>query len=442
MKTSIFQIIVISIFGAFAVAGVLVFAIAVGGGKQEVSIGTVAIWGTLDKDTFAAALDQVTQANKSLAGVSYEQKDSGTFDQELANALAEKKGPDLYLITTDQALTNESRVAVTPYTAISQTTYKNTFIDAANPFLGEQGIIAVPLATDPLVLYSNRDLLASAGYANPPAFWDEVQDMAQKITVRDTSGSIRVSAIALGTYTNIEDAKAILSALIMQANNRTSVVQDSITGVESDGKLHSLLAQAQSQDHAPAVDAITLYTGFANPSQSYYTWNGSFQSARQAFSEGQVALYIGFASEEPLIRSMNPNLNYAVTDMPQFRGSKRPITFGRTYGFAIPLTTTNLQGAQMAVGILVSSTSSAAFAKDFRIASADRDVLDQSSKLSQDDAFIAHQALIAKNWVDPDPAQTDAIFRDMIETTVSGASTVSDSLSRADQKMQHAVLRE
>lgn len=437
MKTSTFQLILLCVFGSFAVAGVLVFALAVGGGKQVATIGTVVIWGTLDKTIFDAALDQAAQADKSLSGVTYEQKDVATFDQELANALAEKKGPDLYIIPTDEALVNQGKVSPVPYTSISQNQFKTAFVDSANPFLGQSGIIAIPFITDPLVLYSNRDLLAAAGYSNPPQFWDEVPDMATKLTVRDTSGSIRIATIALGTYRNIEDAKQILSALIMQSTNLTTVVQDSITGVGNDGKLRSLLASSFTQDHAPAIDAIRFYTEFANPAQADYTWNGSFSSARQAFAQGQVALYVGFASEEPIIRGMNPNLNYGVTALPQLRNTVRPITFARTYGFAVPLTSSNSQGAVMAAEILVSATSSSAFAKHFGIASALRNVLGQPD--SNDQVFTNKQALISKSWADPDPAQTDAIFRDMIESTVSGAADIGDSLSRADQKMQHLM---
>jgi len=435
MKTSIFQIILLAVFGAFAAAGVLVFALAVGGNEEEASIGDVVIWGTLDQSVFNDALDQASQANRALAGVRYEQKEASVFDQELANALAEQRGPDLYIITTDQALTNEAKISLVPYDSISKTQFKDAFVDAADPFLGAGGIIAIPFIVDPLVLYSNRDLLVTGGIATPPKYWDEVPELAQKITVRDTSGTIRIATIALGTYSNIEEAKAILSAFIMQASNLTSVVQDSIVGVGTDGKLRSVLAQTVGQSRAPALDALRFYTEFANPAQADYTWNGSFGSARQAFTQGQLALYVGFASEEPLIRSMNPNLNYAVTGLPQLQGALRPITFARTYGFAVPLTSSNPLGANMAADVLVSATSSAAFARYFAVAPALRDAISNPTSAGQ--AFTYNEALIGKNWNDPNPSATDEIFRDMIETAVSGAATISDALSRADQKLQH-----
>ena len=437
MKLTLFQIVLLAVFGSFAVAGVLVFALAVGGNQEEASIGTVVVWGTLDKDRFDTALDQASQIDRSLSGVTYEQKDTSLFDQELTNALAERRGPDLYIITTDQALLHEKKVQPIPYTTISREQYQDTFVEAANPFLGLKGIIAIPFMTDPLVLYSNRDLLAAGGYPRPPQFWDEVPEMAPRLTVRDTSGTIRISAIALGTYRNVEDAKAIVSALIMQAANLSGVVQDPITGYGTDGKLRSMIAQTFGGQRAPAVEAIRFYTEFANPAQADYSWNGSFESARVAFTQGHAALYVGFASEEPLIRAMNPNLNYAATSLPQLRGSARPLTFGRTYGYAIPLTSKNPQGAIMAAQLLDTATTSAAFARHFGIASASRIALELP--VVRDQEFTNKMVLLSKNWADPDPSATDAVFRDMIESTVSGATQLTDAVSRADQKLQHII---
>ena len=93
----------------------------------------------------------------------------------------------------------------------------------------------------------------------------------------------------------------------------------------------------------------------------------------------------------------------------------------------------------MAADLLVSATSSAAFARHFAVASALRDALSgpSSAPVSPDREFTDKQVLISRNWIDPNPSATDEIFRDMIETSVSGAATLSDALSRADQKLQH-----
>jgi hypothetical protein len=71
------------------------------------------------------------------------------------------------------------------------------------------------------------------------------------------------------------------------------------------------------------------------------------------------------------------------------------------------------------------------------IPSARRDVLSQNAQ--GDDDLFNKQAIIARTWVDPDPAKTDEIFRGMIETTTSGAALVTEAVTRADQEMAHIL---
>lgn len=432
-KLSVFQIILLALFGALAAAGIFIFAFAVSGQKATNTVGNVVIWGTLDKPTFDAVLEGLVQANQSLTGISYVQKDAATFDRDLAEAISEKKGPDLYIISSDAALANESRVIAVPFSQVSRAQFENAFAAAADPFLGESGVIAYPFLIDPLVLYWNRDLLSSAGIAQPPAEWNEVPQIAQTITSKDTSGSITTAGIAIGTYDNIEDAKPILSLLIMQSANTKASVPDPITAWNADGKLVSTLGKSSAP---AAIDALRFYTEFANPANSDYSWNGSFSSAREAFAQGKVALYVGFASESSLIRAMNPNLNYGMAPVPQLAGS-RFLTFGRTWGFAVPLSSENAVGAGTAANVLATASSSAAFASAFGMAPASRMAL--AAPASSDQTFVGKAALAAWSWSDPDSAQTDRIFRAMIEGTVSGASAPADALSQAGQELQHLL---
>ena len=56
-KLSMFQLSLLITFGGLAIAGVLIFSLAVGGGESN-SIGAVKIWGTLDPAAFAVVLRQ------------------------------------------------------------------------------------------------------------------------------------------------------------------------------------------------------------------------------------------------------------------------------------------------------------------------------------------------------------------------------------------------
>ncbi|HEY4517201.1 MAG TPA: extracellular solute-binding protein [Candidatus Paceibacterota bacterium] len=431
MKTrSLFQIILLAVFGSLGVAGVLIFAFAVGGGNTASTIGKVVIWGTFDKSAMQSVLDTAMRDNQDLQQVSYVQKTEATYEQDLSNALAQVQGPDLFILRSDYALKDEPKVIPITYEELSRVQFQNIFAEAANPYLGKSGIIAIPFAVDPLVLYWNRDILSSAGYAVPPAYWDDVPRVSEKITQRDQSGGIQRATIAFGTYRNIENAKAILSALLMQADIP-------ITTVRSDGTIAAALTQETGGSSSAADDALRFYTEFADPSQSDYSWSGSMQGARAAFAAGDLALYVGFASEAPLIASMNPNLNAAIAALPQLRGAARTSDFGRAYAFAVPRASGNPIGAKAVAALLDSATTSAAIARSLGISSALRKVL--ADPVSGNAAIFNQMTIITRIWSDPDPTQTDPLFRAMIEDTVSGASPLSQALQRAGQQMSQII---
>ena len=214
-KLSMFQITLLVVFGGLAIAGVLVFSIAIGGGNTN-TIGAVKIWGTLDQGAFAVVIRQASETHPELGQVTYEQKDATTFESELTNALASGTGPDLFLLRQDYALKNAGKTTVIPLSVLSEAQFKNTFIEAANPFLVQDGVIAVPVFADPLILYWNKDMLATAGYAQAPKFWDELYGIAQKASKKDESGAITKSAIAATASGNASPHSKAISAKLYE----------------------------------------------------------------------------------------------------------------------------------------------------------------------------------------------------------------------------------
>jgi multiple sugar transport system permease protein len=73
-----------------------------------------------------------------------------------------------------------------------------------NPVTGQKGVYGVPEKVDNRVLFYNKDLLKRAGYvdgkgeARPPKTWDELADMAVKLTEHDSSGAIKRLGFAPG----------------------------------------------------------------------------------------------------------------------------------------------------------------------------------------------------------------------------------------------------
>lgn len=424
-KMSIFQVVLIAVFSAVAVAAVLIFAFAIGRGTTNTT-GSVRIWGTLDEAAFAAVIRQAAETNSNLTLVQYEYHDPETFRNDLTNALASGQGPDLFLMRQDYAHADAGKIIPFQDSAITSAQFQSIFVDAALPFLSTSSVLAIPLVVDPLVLYWNKDTLSAAGYAQAPQYWDEVYKAVTALTKRTEAGTVTKSALAFGEYANVNGAKSILAMLIMQAGG-------SITVRDTSGNLISGVSPRSGETAQSTANALRFYTGFADPSKEYYTWNRALPEARKAFASGDLALYVGFASEEPLVRGMNPNLNFAVAGVPQIRGSSRSVVSGHVYGFAVPRASKNPVGAMLAAFELAGVVNSKALSVALGLPSARRDVLSQPA--DGNDVLFGRQAVITRSWIDPEPAKTEAIFRAMIENTVSGAALVTEAVQRADQEM-------
>jgi len=439
MKMSPFQIILLTAFGAFGVAGVLIFAFIVSTGSSS-SIGAVTIWGPFDEVAVQTIIRQLSESDSRLRQVTYVRKDPETFGNELTNALASGTGPDLYILRQDHAVVDAPKIAAIPFETFSRDQFDSLFVEAAKPFLSPEGALAVPLTVDPFILYWNRDLLATAGFSKPPIYWDEVFDIARTITDCqqvsagpstlvgcDGTRSIKKATVSFGEFRNVTHAKEVISLLILQAGGP-------ITVRDATGALNSSLMARTGEVTQPAENALGFYTSFANPSRESYSWNRSLPQSRDMFAAGDLALYIGPASEAALLRQLNPNLNFALAPMPQIRNVERSVDGARVYGFAVPRTSQNPSGALTVAYLLASPESSKALATVLGQASARRDVLAEQAQ--GNDLLINQQAIIARTWEDPQPDETSVIFRDMIESITSGAAKVSEALQRADQAMR------
>ena len=427
-KLSIFQIALLIIFGVLGIAGVLIFAF-VSTGNSTTSIGPVVIWGNLDPRAVDAVLQQSADLNQDFNQVKYVWKDSATYESELVNALADGSGPDLFILRQDYLLHNAGRIIPIPPASLPPAQFNTLFIDGANIFSDTRGTLGVPIVADPLVLYWNKDTLSAHGYAKPPATWAEVQSMGEKLQKRDDSGAIVKSAIALGEYANVTNAKEILGVLILQAGG-------GIVTKDNSGRLVPELLSGGTGSGQTAESALRFYTEFANPSKSHYSWNRSLQQSQKTFAAGDVALYLGFASEGPIIARMNPNLNFAVAALPQIENGARVVGTAHVYGISISRTSKNQPGA-LAVALAFASSEDAGMGKNLSTAlgipSALRDVLALPSVGALN--MYRREVLISRSWFDPDPVKTSAIFRSMIENVTGGSFSLSDAVQRANSEL-------
>lgn len=431
-KLSIFQIVVLGTFSILILVGVGIFA-AFGGLLGGASVGKVVIWGDIRSEAFTKIIDTMRTSDKSFEQVSYIEKDPSTYESELLNAMASGQAPDLFLISEEQLVSFADKVATIPYGSFSQGSFVSSYIGESQILLTPEGTLGLPFVIDPLVMYWNRDLFASAGLPKAPELWNDFLDIAPKITSLDVGSNVRRSAVALGEWQNINNAKAILSTLFMQAG-------DAIVVRNQEGALRSVFGtfpDGGSSNH-PASSALRFYTEFANPSKSTYSWNRALPPDDEAFSAGVTAVYFGFASEYPDLLRRNPNLSVGVSLMPQLSSGGANLTFGRMQALSVPRAALNQNGALTIAKKLTSPAGVALVSQQLGLPPVRRDVPVDTSGNAAAGVFVA-SSLIARTWLDPAPAETDALFETMIESVVSGASTPAEAVAEVGSALQQLI---
>jgi len=425
-----FQLVLTGIFATFIIIGVAFFALFRGGNNSG-PVSNVAIWGLMSESQFSQLLETTGLSENPSFKITYARANPDTYDQDFIEILARGQAPDLIMIPHTSLLRHRDKLLAIPYTSYPERDFRNNFIQEGEIFLSPDGVLALPIIVDPLVMYWNRTLFSNAGIAVPPKYWDEFFNLTERMVKKDQAFNITQATLAFGEYQNVTNAKAILSTLIMQAGSPIATrTGDSVS---------SVLSSTFNQPIIPAEAAVNYYTEFSNPVKSFYSWNRSLPSSRDYFTAGDLAVYFGFASELDFISAKNPNLNFDAAVVPQSRGGAETITFGNIMGLAIPRASQNPSAAFAVASLLTSLESIQEVSLLVGLPPVRRDVL--SNKPS--DPFLAtfyDSALWSRGWLDPDRNATSQIFKTMIESITSGQKRVSGAVQEASSSLQKLLV--
>jgi ABC-type glycerol-3-phosphate transport system substrate-binding protein len=278
-------------------------------------------------------------------------------------------------------------------------------------------------------MYYNQDMLARKGIPLVPKTWPEFTGSVATLTVKSGDLTISNAGTALGTYKNISHAKDLIALLFLQSGNHFIN-----TDAKGDLSLHFGFT-ADNRETAVGAKAMDFYLSFANPTNSLYTWNEGLPHDRDAFIQSNLAYYFGQASELPLIRAGNPNLNFSVALPPQFvRGG--PLTTGTIYGLAIPKSAPNQLLSYTVAANLTGAPAEQSLVEnagaDLSLVPSRRDVI---AKKPSSDAYMSMLydiALVIYPWTDPNPRATDPIFMKLV-------SNISSGLLPSDQALEQAA---
>ena len=445
MKSTFFQTILIIVFIAFAIFAALVFSgfIPIGGDEDKGPKGEVVIWGTLPADGVNPSLDKINLQNQGLK-VSYIEKDDDRFEQDLIEALASQKGPDLIFFPETFIVRHGDKLLPLGYNIISERDFKSSFVEEAELLLLPTGIIGVPFFIDPIILYYNRDTYNEVGFTEPVSKWIDFPSVVPKLSKLDKNNNVLRSGIPLGEYDNVLHAKEILSLLMFQLGSPIVALQYE---KQEDGMLRQKLVASMNRGTArlvnPGESALRFYTEFANPTKTTYSWNKTMPNSKDAFVSGRAAMYLGFSSEAGEIAAKNPLLNFDVAVVPQLTNDYAiRATYGKMYSLGVVKLTKNLEGAVYVATGLFGRDFGHEVGKSLFLAPARRDALSLGTSSDAMTSIFYRSALIAKGFLDPSPKETAKIFRQSVSDILSGKANPAEAAGNAHSLLSDVLQKD
>jgi ABC-type sugar transport system permease subunit/ABC-type glycerol-3-phosphate transport system substrate-binding protein len=214
-----------------------------------------------------------------------------------------------------------------------------------NPVTNDRGIFAIPADVDDRALFYNKDLLKRGGYvdangeARPPQTWDELAEMAVKLTEHDARGAIK----RLGFAPNFGNAWLYLYSWM------------------NGGQFMSADRKHCTLNSPPVVEALEWMTRIYDSlggAKKVYAFQGNSQAGvtnvapgeLDFFVQGKVAMKIdGYWSFPETLAQFGRDLNYAVAVPPlpasEIAKGKQGFSWVSGWCFAIPSTARHKEGA-------------------------------------------------------------------------------------------------
>lgn len=417
------------------------------------------VWGLFDdRDAFADIFDKFQKIDPNIRRINYKKLTVDTYKSELLEALASGQGPDIFIIHNTWLLSFQDKLAPAPVAVLNEQKFKNNFVDvAAQDFISEGKIYAVPFSVDSLALYYNKDLFNNAGIATPPATWEKFLEDVAALTKISANGEISRSGAAMGTTRNINRPTDILSLLmIQQGSPMNSGDRVAINNKES-------------------KSALTFYTEFAKTTSPFYSWNSRLHNSLDAFSEGQLAMMFNYSWQIEVIKKKSPKLNFAVAPFPQVPNKLR-VSYANYWGYGVSknkiikadsstandqtiMPTTDAVRVAEAWKLLKFMSAKAdatdyvvdkkqildpkydaalAYAEKTGKPAARRDII-EAQKADPLIGVFAEQNLFAKSWRQANPEMIEGMLAQMIEHVNSGEQTVDEALRSTELQINQTL---
>lgn len=416
--------------------------------SQAMEPVTLNYWRVLDgEDAFEEIIAKYRTLHPNV-NIKYRKLRLDEYENELLNALAEDRGPDVFSIhntwikkyktkieplppsttmvypiekgTVKKEIVNELRT--TPSLSVGQV--KDLFVDVVSQdvILEDSKIYGLPLSVDTLAMFYNKDLLNNAGISEAPRYWNrDFLQTVKKLSKQDPKRGLIQSGLAMGGSENIERYFDILSLLMMQ--NGAVMISDN-----NKVSFHLLPEFARASGYNPGLEALRFYTDFANPGKEAYSWNNELNNSLEMFSNGSLALMFGYSYHIPVIKAAAPKLNFSVAKFPQIEGGNPPVSinYANYWVETVSKKSKHINEAWDFVQFITQAEQAKSYLNKSQKPTALRSLV--SGQRSDDTIGVfADQVLTAKSWYTGSNVKAaEQVFAEMIEAALT--STEMDLL--------------
>ncbi len=250
-------------------------------------------WGLWeDKNIIQPLIDEYESNNPDIE-INYIQESYKDYRVRLQSELARGTGPDIFRFHNTWLPMLKNDLATDEYDQINFQDYYD--INKQDLIINNK-IYGVPLGFDSIALFYNPQLFKNAN-AKVPKTWEELLKAAELIQQpKNGDKPIKRSGIALGTTNNIDNFSDILGMLILQNNGDIT-----------------------NPTNPETMGAIEFYTKF---SKQYKFWDESLPNSTYAFANEKVAMIFAPSWRAVDIKSINPDLIFKTTEVPQLPETK------------------------------------------------------------------------------------------------------------------------
>ncbi len=263
---------------------------------------------------------------KVKVSINYTKKDFSSYEENIERSREKNNSPSIFMINNNwfgkyikllEPLPNNDAY-IQEYDLVSHNNlldifYTRTLMD----LVYEDQLYAMPLYSDSLALFYNKDLFEKAEIEESPKSWKEFNKIVKKLTILNNKDEIVQAGAAIGTGENINRSSDILSLLMMQGG---AAVIDSNAETDINKEIEVNIIDG-IEKRTPGKRGIEFYTEFANPKKEIYSWNSDQENSIKAFAEGKVAMMVGYNYYVRNLLAINSDLNYGISQMPQLENS-------------------------------------------------------------------------------------------------------------------------